>query len=202
MKKFVIGASLSIVLMLCSTSCGGGSSVAVDNDTVVSQQLADEFSSTLGAFMGCNRQDEVRYSQNISDYIEGYQLVVGNRFSDEKLLGIRAGLYIADQFQALENEGIEMNRDLFLQEFRKYIQKMDLDAQEYALLYQKFQDVLKSVDEIMEKREQMRNSAPEEEVMPVNVEVVEETEEVEVSRPSANSSDANLEFAEIETAYL
>lgn len=193
MKKFLIGTTLAAALFLNLTSCGGGQKCEVDNDTIVSQELTDSMSRALGAFMGANLRDEVRYTKNIDEYIEGYQLLAGHKYSYEELMGIRAGLYVAEQFAAMRQQGVEINRDLFLQEFRKYIQALDLDNGEYAVLYKNFQDVLKAVDEILLRREQMRNMAALEENVPVTLPdslLVEEIVDVNVDEVEGPQGDA------------
>lgn len=166
-----------MALMMTTTSCGGGKAEEVNKDTVVSQELADSISLAWGAFMGVNLQDEIRHSDKIDDYIEGYQLIVGQKFSHEKLMGMRQGLFQAEQFANLESEGIEINRDLYLQQFRKYLQQFDLPQEEYAMLYKMVQDKSNEIEEILYKREQMRRQASQPEATPTENEApVEEVE--------------------------
>lgn len=139
-----------------ATSCGGGDKKEVNTDTIVSVELADSMSVALGAFMGANAQGEIPNAENIDDYIKGYQLIVGHNFSYEELMGMRAGLYVATQFAGLESQGIELNRDLYLQQFRKYIQKENLSQAELGQLFQNYQSVINSVENILALREQMR----------------------------------------------
>lgn len=159
-KNLIIGAvALAGMALTASSCCGSGSCSEVNADTVFTRQFTDSMSMALGAFMGANGQDEIRYSSDINDYIEGYQLVAGQKFSHEKLAGIRAGLFAADQFAGLEAQGVPVNRALYMQAFRRYLQDFNLPQEEYAVLYKKFQDVINKVDEILFKREEMRRAA-------------------------------------------
>lgn len=187
MKKFFIGTALIATLALSSTSCGGGDRAEVNNDTVITRELTDSMSRTLGAFMGVNLQDEVRYSDQLTDYIEGYQLIAGNKYSNEKLRGIRAGLFAAEQFANMEMQGVPVNRDLFMQEFRNYLQKMDLDPAEYNQLYNEFQTIMRQIDNILMAREQMR--------MGVEVPQIEIEEEI-----ADSLTNAGVETEVVETA--
>lgn len=176
MKKTIFSAVLMLSAAVMSTSCGGGQTEEVNNDTVFTDELCDSLSYTMGAFMGVNLHDEIRNSPNADDFIEGYQLIAGHKYSYEKLLGMRAGIYIAEQFANIENQGVKINRNVFLQQFRKYIQDSQLDQAEYALLYKKFQDIVRQIDIIIQKRENMRAlTAPAVDVYEITAEEMVET---------------------------
>lgn len=186
MKRNVILSAVISSFVLLTMSCGGGKNAEQLNDTVVSTSLSDSISSAMGAFMGVNLQDEVRYLQDVDDYIAGYQLVAGQKYSTAKLMGIRAGLYIADQFMRMEEEGIKVNRSLYLNEFRKYIRKFDISQTEYPLLYENVQNLQAEVMAILERREALRNNE--------NVEVVADTVAIEeLVTPDSVQTEINVE---------
>ena len=162
MKKLIIGAALIAGMSLASTSCGGGEQKEVNNDTIVTREFTDSLSRALGAFMGANGQNEVRNIANIDDYIKGYQLVAGQKLSYEEIMGMHAGLFAAEQFFNMDNQGVEVNRDLYLQEFRKNIQNKDLTQEEFTKLYNDFQRMINILDQMLLKREQMRAGVVEE----------------------------------------
>lgn len=213
MKKLCILAAIAAVLGFSATSCGGGENREVNNDTVVSAELSDSMSVALGAFLGVDCQNETAYIDNLDDYIEGYQMMVGQEFSPEKLMGMRQGLFVAEQFMNYKAEGININRHLFLQQFRNYVQKVDIDQKEYSVLYTNLQNVVSRIENILSKREQMRNEAAGEDVTAVveeteqgtpdeYVEEVEEdvTVETATSEPSTASSQTPTEEETLQTA--
>ena len=204
MKKIFIGIALFAGLTL-ATSCGGGQRGEVNSDTVLTREFTDSMSMALGAFMGANLQDEVRYTQNVDDYIKGYQLVAGHKFSNEELMGIRAGMFVAENFANLEAQGVEINRDLYMQEFRKYLQDKDLEQAQYAILYKNFQDFIQAVDQMLMKRDQLRQNAVAEVAETEVVEaltdstetVVEEIEEAILTTVPENESDIVDEMSQL-----
>lgn len=184
MKKFFIFAAILSSFALATNSCGGGDKTEVNSDTVVSKQLADSVSVSLGAFLGANSQNELTGIGNVDDYIEGFQLVAGHKYSIDKLRGIEKGLMIAKQFANMESQGVEVNRDLFLQQFRRYINNSELNQAEYGVLYNDFQNVMQRVENILQKREMMRNGKMAVPQAAPTVENAETVTETEVQTPS------------------
>ena len=202
MKKVILGATLLAGLMFTTSSCGGGKGGDVNQDTVISHELTDSMSRALGAFMGVNLQGEVGYSNNIDDYIEGYQLVAGHTYSREKLMGMRAGMYAADQFLLMAAQGIDVNRDQFLQEFRKYLQKSELTGDEYKELYMEYQRIMSEVEKILIKRDELRlrdgyGKETPQEADQTEV-VVDETVVEEVTAPQDSNNQSELQDEIIE----
>lgn len=188
MKKLILSSALTAALLF-TTACGGGEKGEVNNDSVISKELTDSMSRALGAFMGVNLKEEVRFSNNVDDFIEGYQLVAGHEFSREKLLGIRAGMYAAEQFMNMSAQGVEVNRDLYLQEFRNYLQKEVLTEAEYQALYTRYQEIIQQIENILLTRDKMRLATEPQTEVPVEVveETVVEEEEVVPEHNSENS---------------
>lgn len=192
MKKILLGIVMLVALTATTTSCGGGAEKTVDNDTIVSRETCDSLSVALGKFMGINLQDEVRYLPIVDEYIEGYQLIAGHKYSLAQLMGIRAALRMAEQFINMEAEGVNVDRNLFMQQFRKYIQDFDLDRAEYALVYKEVQDFYQAIDNILMKREQMRNADRN------AAAAVEEVTEIAIEGDSLDVAD--IDIADIEVA--
>lgn len=208
MKKFLLGIAVIAGFATLSTSCGGCNDKCVDNDTIVSKQTCDSLSVALGKFMGINLQDEVRYLPSIDEYIEGYQLIAGHKYTPAKLMGIRAAIRMAEQFTNMEAEGVNVNRDLFMRQFRNYLQDFDMNQVEYALVYKEVQDLYQTIDRILEKREQMRRGEVDEVMVVEEAEGViptdsldvfeEETNVVEVAVDNEASSPSSMDESEIQ----
>ena len=158
MKKNLILALAALVTFGASlTSCGGWHSESVNNDTIVSTQLADSLCMSLGAFIGANLQEQMGKIENMDEFIEAYQLIVGHRYTPEQITAMNAAFYSLQQLVSMENAGIKVNRELFLQEFRKYLQNQNLTHEQISALFNKYQQTSAKVSAIIEKREAMRN---------------------------------------------
>lgn len=184
MKKIILGALLLAGMATATTSCGNGDATNVNTDSIIPVELTDSVSHALGAFYGASMQDEIS-GLDAKDYIEGYQMMVGNNYSQAKIMGMRAGIQTATQFMMMEMDGIKVDRDIFMQEFRNYIQNKDMNDAEFAILYDRINKLQQEVMAILEKREMMRQgiAAPAEQTFPQQVEVAEVEEEVVVEEP-------------------
>ena len=158
MKKIILGAAVTMSML--ATSCGGGTPADVDNDTIFSRELSDSISETMGAFYGATLQYQTANMASIDEFIEGYQLIAGHQYTDDQINGITTALQLVRQIQALEAEGIEINRDLLLREFRKYIQRENMDDMEFAQLYDQAEKLNKRMSTIIERREVLRGNIP------------------------------------------
>ena len=156
MKKLFIGTFLLIGLAMSSTSCGGEEKQEVNNDTVVSESLTDSLSMALGECYGYFCQQDIGPNRNVEEFIKGLQLVVGHNFTRDELEGIMAGYKISQDIKFREEQGIAINRDLFLQQFRSYIQNRDINPVMGAEIYHKYDMLSERVENILSKREEMR----------------------------------------------
>ena len=180
MKKFIIGALFSGAVFMSVTSCGCGSTeeCGVNNDTVISPQLVDSISLTLGGFDGARKAQEYGPIENVKDYIAGYQLVVGNKFSEAMINGLYDGIHAVLNIDSGELAlGIKINRDLYLQEFRKYIQNGT--SEDLTQIYEQLSNLSNQIEEILAKREEMRYAGNELNVedFETQTEIVEEVVE-------------------------
>ncbi len=181
MKKIVIGALLLAGVATATTSCGNGDATAVNTDSIIPTELLDSVSCSLGAFYGASMQDEVAgLDVDMKEFIEGYQMMVGSNFSNSKLMGMRAGVQTAAQFMLMEQDGIKVDRDRFMQEFRNYIQDPNMDETQFAILYDRINKLQQEVMAIIEKRELMRHAKAAGEPVALDPEVVADVDSVVV----------------------
>ena len=198
MKKILFCALIGSALTFGAASCSDSNSAS---DSDFPKQLVDSLSMTYGAFDGTRLNQFASNIEDMDEFIEGYQLVVGNEFSVSKYNGMAAAL---EAVQAMYNmkmsTGIDINRDLYLQEFRKYIQSTDLSNEELAGLYQRLEKLGQSVEEILQKREaqaQQQEPAPAPEAVEAQT-PVEATENVtveeEIEIPENINTTDNTDF--------
>lgn len=157
MKKLLLGAFMLATLGVFTTSCGGDKK-EVNNDSLITPALNDSLANALGAYYGADCATNFDNSVNIDEFIKGVQLVVGNDFTPSEMFGIAYALQnLAPYFEENKEYGIELSRDLFLQQFRKYVQRKDITADEYNLLYNQLAQLSKTYSEIIKKREKQSN---------------------------------------------
>lgn len=169
MKKFFLGAMALVAACAMSTSCSGGEQSQVNNDSIVSPELCDSLSIVLGQFTGANLNDDVKGLKNIDEFIEGYQLIAGHEYSAEKLMGMTAAMNAAQQFHMMAMDGVNIDRDTFMREFRKYITQEELSTEEFSKLYATVEQLYRRVGEIIQRRDQMRKQVDAKNVQPVTL---------------------------------
>ena len=141
MKNFFIGIAMLTAASSILSSCGGGENTPVNSDTIISAQLSDSISMAMGAFTGANIRAQNPNITSPDDFIKTYQLIVAGKYTKNQLLALSAALYMAQQIYGMESDGIPINRDILLQEFRKYFQNTDFDSHQMALLYERAQQL-------------------------------------------------------------
>lgn len=173
MKKIFISAMLVLSGVFAFTSCCcSGSKCETTNDTIVPKQLSDSVSMILGAFEGSllnpyvdndfDADELARAQAEQAQFIEGFQLIVGNDFSQSKLDGMRAALNVMYDIDGTESSAdISIDRNLYLQAFRRYIQDKNLTAEDKNNLYLTIQTLSARIEKVIERRNQMRGETPE-----------------------------------------
>lgn len=162
MKKIIISAVMTAGLMLSATSCGCGEKCNVDNDTIITPEMADSLSLTLGAFDGTRANPFVRQYDDMNEYLEGFQMIVGNKFSYSKQRGMADGLYVLDEIEKKEFIlDTKLNRDLYLQEFRKFVQDTALRSDQQEILYNRLEELNQAIEKVLQERETKRRQQEE-----------------------------------------
>ena len=157
MKKFIFGAALVMSLGAVFTSCGGGEKAAVNTDTVISKQLSDSVSLTLGAMTGLDVQAQLGQISDPEQFLKVFQLIIGRDYTPQEFMALNAGAYAVQQIMNLKSQGVDIDRDLFLQEFRKYFSDGDRSGQSRAVINTQAQELGTQLQNIFVRREAMRN---------------------------------------------
>lgn len=156
MKKFIFGAIITLMLSAISTSCGSGQQEQVNNDTIVSKQLADSISRTLGAMLGNQLQMQTQGSLNPEEIIQTFQIIAGNEYTPAQMQGFQAAMFAMNNIMNLQSMGVEVNRDLLLQEFRKYLQGNNVSEEQIRAIQINIEKVNSSLQDVLAKRDAMR----------------------------------------------
>lgn len=159
MKKLIFAASLLIASCMSLTSCGGQGETQTDNDTIFNAELTDSISMSIGSFNAGMARNQLGYTGN-AEFIKGVQLIVGSDFSPEQLQGMLfAQNQIEPLIQGLKSEGLDVNRDLVLQEFRKVMNDKDFTDDKFMTIYENYNKAANKISEVISLREQKRAAA-------------------------------------------
>lgn len=159
MKKIIINAFLVCAGILAFTSCSKSNKCEENCDSELPKSAVDKASMDRGALDGAllnqyvNGDPESVDHDKLIEYIQGYQLVVGSKMSESKLQGIMDGLAIASEINKFEEmTGSKFNRELYLREFRRFIQKQDLTQSEIDKIYRLVDDDRAGVETFLYKK--------------------------------------------------
>lgn len=197
MKKLFIMAAVGATLCLTATSCGNGDKADVNNDSIIPAALVDSVSRNYGAFVGADIRREIVNVKNVDEFIEGFQLAAAQDYSADKLQGIYYGVQAGSVLKQMQQQGLQIDRHTFMQQFRNYLQKEDLSTEEYTALYKELQKVMQSVEAVMAKRQKMRQADLEEQFKEAAVQV--EVEEIAGTATDGDDVEESVENVEIST---
>lgn len=168
MKKILTAATLAaIALTSLSSCCGKGSSCADGScqaDTALSKATIDSISMTQGAYIGqavlSNFPAMAREGiVNKEDIIKGVQLAFGAGDNRATTLGIQFGLQMLNEIKQLNDMGIDIDRTVMLNNFKKAFLKDSVDQQEAQQTYTVYQGMVNRVQEERKAREEARIAA-------------------------------------------
>lgn len=217
MKKFFIATTaffaLSLTVIL-TTGCNTENACDADSNNVISTQVADSLSMSLGAFTGARynwwsettgdltSEQKAQMEAEMRDFIEGFQLVVGNKYSDSKLYGIYVALNAMNEIEGAEQTaGININRSLYLKEFRKYVQQQNLTPDDISNLYLREQSIRSSIEKILEKQGaeglEIDTTYVDDENMQIDVDYVVDNDSLEIMM-SSSADDVNADLMSTE----
>lgn len=196
MKKIFIGIFLLTAMVIASTSCGSGNgeNQKVNNDTIISNNLLDSLSRAMGASDGATAikqlSEHFQTPEEIEDFLKGFQLVLGNKYSNAELQGMLEALNISQIFITNASLGVDLNRDLYIKEFRKYFSQPAMNPEDFKKIFNEVQKYGVQIENILKKRQEMRNNNG------VTIETLPIEQEVDNSDQNANNLDVVQETQE------
>lgn len=160
MKKLILGACG--LLMLAGVSCSKGS----DSTEKLPKELCDSISMysgrTIGAYVLSDYLNYIKHSDsNISkeDIIKGIQIAIANADNEGVSVGLQIGAQIIGQISRYEAEGIEVNRNEIVKNFRKIFEADTLDMEGLAVDNGIMGGLMQQVQNIKEERERAAKEA-------------------------------------------
>ena len=132
MKKIIYGACAALVIMASACSKGGDA-----EKSAVPAQLSDSVSMiygrtvggyVLGDYQRFAQQNESAATKN--DIVKGIQLAFGNADSEGMMIGLQVGGNLLNEIKRFEEQGIDINREEVLKNFREVFMgdSLDMDA--------------------------------------------------------------------------
>ena len=132
MKKSIYGACAALVIMASACSKGGDA-----EKSAVPAQLSDSVSMIYGRTVGGYvLGDYQRFAQQNksaatkNDIVKGIQLAFGNADSEGMMIGLQVGGNLLNEIKRFEEQGIDINREEVLKNFREVFMgdSLDMDA--------------------------------------------------------------------------
>lgn len=132
MKKIIYGACAALVIMASACSKGGDA-----EKSAVPAQLSDSVSMIYGRTVGGYvLGDYQRFAQQNksaatkNDIVKGIQLAFDNADSEGMMIGLQVGGNLLNEIKRFEEQGIDINREEVLKNFREVFMgdSLDMDA--------------------------------------------------------------------------
>lgn len=155
MKKFILGACAVVALLASSCSKGADKEEGFVADKAISDSVCSFVGQSTGGFVlneYLRLSPEHQSAQTKKDILKGIQMVLANVDNDGMLMGLQIGGQIANQLSRIEAAGVQVDRQLFLREFRKAFENDTLDM---AAIH----EASNNVQRLMMQVEEQRNAA-------------------------------------------
>jgi FKBP-type peptidyl-prolyl cis-trans isomerase len=166
MKKFFIGACAALAVI--ASSCDKNAQDA--SKSVLSDQLADSISTFYGKTVGNYfLNDYTRFSEQNTDEViskedilKGFQAAFGAADSKGAVMGMRVAAQILDEMNNLQEQGIIVDRNKFIQNFKESFLQDSLSMEQMQETGSQFQVLMKRAQDIAaEAAEKAKAEAPE-----------------------------------------
>ncbi len=162
-KLFTAACVASIALASLSSCCSKGScdNGQCDSDATVSQAVVDSISKAQGEYIGqavlSNFQMMQREgSVSKEDIIKGIQTVFGANDNRGTQIGIQFGLQMLNEMKQLEDLGINIDRSVMLNSFKKAFLQDSINQDDAQRAYSVFKGMVDQVQAENKAREEAR----------------------------------------------
>lgn len=167
MKKLLSAAfAATITVASLSSCCGKGecNATGCDADTAIAKATIDSISMAQGMYIGdavLSNYPMIEREGNVSkeDIIKGIQLVLGANNSRGTTIGMQFGIQMINEMKQLEDMGINVDRSLMLQYFKKAFLQDTINQDEAQRAYAAYQGLVNAVQAQRKAREEARIAA-------------------------------------------
>lgn len=192
MKKLLLGACAA--LMLVGASCSKGN----DANSEIPKKLSDSISMYSGASLGYYvLSDYINYmrqsdsSMSKEDMLKGIQMVFANADSEGTMVGIQIGSQILNQLKRYEDEGVKIDRNIVLKNFRQVFLSDTLIMDNLSDLNVQLNSLMGQVQEI---KEAQSKAAQEEAAMEAKKQFEQYIASLQAEDPEVKTSESGLAY--------
>lgn len=148
-------------------SCGGsGSAATVDNDTIISKNLADSISiaqgNYIGAFVLADYTNFMSHNQQTfpkEDIVKGLQIVFGSDKNQATMMGMQIGMQMLQEVRQLEAQGIEIDHEMLISNFKRAFMQDSVNLAANTEAYEQYQALVSRAQTIIMARDKARKAA-------------------------------------------
>lgn len=199
MKKFIYGACAAMMVMAASCSKGGDA-----KESLVPQQLSDSVSMCYGsAIGGYVLNDFQRFDSSMQNertkngIVKGIQLAFANADDEAVIMGLQVGGQMLRELKSFEEQGVEVNREEILRNFRKVFMADTLDMSAVREFGMQMNTLMTKVEQIKaEKEAELAAQAPE--AIQNEAAGKEYIQKLKSADPEIKTSDSGLSYKIIE----
>ena len=193
MKKLILGmcAALAVIGVSCSKGNDG-------SDKNLPKGLCDSISMYSGASIGGYvLSDYLNYTRTAEseiskdDIIKGIQLVFANADTEGSVVGLQIGAQLVNQILRYEKDGIKIDRNVLLNNFRHVFDADTLDMEALALNNGKLTELLNRAQKI---REAIEEEAKQEELSAALNSGSEYINTLKAEDPEIKTSESGLSY--------
>ena len=132
MKKIIYGACAALVIMASACSKGGDAEKSAD-PAQLSDSVSMIYGRTVGGYVLGDYQRFAQQNKSAAtknDIVKGIQLAFGNADSEGMMIGLQVGGNLLNEIKRFEEQGIDINREEVLKNFREVFMgdSLDMDA--------------------------------------------------------------------------
>jgi len=199
MKNFIYGACAAMMIMAASCSKGGDA-----KESLVPEELSDSVSMCYGSAIGgyvlndFQRFDStMQNEQTKKDIIKGVQIAFANADDEAVIMGLQVGGQIIRELKSFEEQGVEIDRNEVLRNFRKVFMADTLNMDALHEFGMQMNTLMRRVEDIKAKKEAEKAAqAPEAQQ---NEEAGKEfIKKLKASDPEVKTTDSGLSYKIIE----
>lgn len=201
MKKLFFGTCAALVMSMTSC-CGNGTCNADGNDSIVSKATSDSLSETFGKLSGAQALDDVNRYVDMDNFskekaMQAIQLVLSADKSQSSFIGMSIGLGIINQIEQLKRQGIEIDRNLLMNKFKKSFMNDSVDMNDMNEAFATYQRIMQQVQDAAIERERARREKTPEAIQ--NVKTGEAyVNKIKASDPEVKTTASGLSYKIIE----
>lgn len=159
---------------------------------------ADSLAMAYGTMVGKGLAAEIAAAKDTKpsdkeNFIKGIETIVGKNYTDNFLAGVASGLRMAQEMTAIERNGVNMRRNVVMDSFKTAFRSDPIPDDEFEKLSKQYSDLLKTITEEFNAREEKRLAASDEAIK--NIKTGEAlVAKMKKANPEARTTESGLTY--------